>query len=317
MGENRVHELVIEYRASGEGKDRIYERVARLLYRDPRRFGFDDEDAAAEALIKHRERISRLVDRFEDRVLPFDAYLATCLRYIARTQRREKRNAAERARVCERSLVAGAAGAAGAEEIDSDGCGRPEPPLSGLAGRTPAAATAFGTRLVFLFVKCAWDADEDSATRVAEAAGVSREWLCSAGAQARRFLEAERARFERMSGRRNGSWCRLRFLETRLREELEQPRREKLSSALERERIRFERARSELRSFRPVVPNAVVARILGVPKGTVDSGLYYLKKRAGRIIGEEEEEGERTGIDGAVSLPGGRLPGIVAAWKST
>jgi hypothetical protein len=120
-----------------------------------------------------------------------------------------------------------------------------------------------------------------------------------------------------MSGRRNGSWCRLRFLETRLREELEQPRREKLSSALERERIRFERARSELRSFRPVVPNAVVARILGVPKGTVDSGLYYLKKRAGRIIGEEEEEGERTGIDGAVSLPGGRLPGIVAAWKST
>ena len=65
----------------------------------------------------------------------------------------------------------------------------------------------------------------------------------------------------------------------RLRSEVEDDKRSRLQDSLGRERRCLESARREIRAFRPTVPNSVVARILGVPKGTVDSGLYYLKRR--------------------------------------
>ena len=110
--------------------------------------------------------------------------------------------------------------------------------------------------------------------------GVDPAWLGAALVQARRSLESERCRYERMLAWRNGSWCRLRMLETRLRSEVDEERRSEIESGIERERGRLERARTEIAGFKPVVPNSVVARILGVPKGTVDSGLYYLKRRS-------------------------------------
>ncbi|HET7839709.1 MAG TPA: hypothetical protein VFL04_08110 [Rectinemataceae bacterium] len=275
-----LQELVVEYRRSGRGKDAIMERIAAQIYADPCRFGFDGEDEAAEALLHYGHRIAALPDRFVDRGLPFEAYLATSLRFLSRTVRRNGRREAERRLVCERALAECPTGE------DQGGPDPPSPTALRAAGKMGAGkgkrALAFASRLVFLYLKCAWDADDASTRRVAEAAGVDLAWLSSATAQARRSLEDERARCERMTASRNRSWCRIRVLEARLMEETDLPRRIRLQASLERERSHFERAREELRLFRPVVPNSVVARILDVPKGTVDSGLYYLKK--GRVL---------------------------------
>jgi hypothetical protein len=280
-----MHELLIRYRKDGFGIERIMNEVAERLYRDPGRYGFDGEDEAADALLKYGGRIARLADRYVDRGVPFDAYLSTSLRFLSRTIRRDRRRAWERETVCERAeaLDRIAGGIAG---IPPDLDAGSEPTPCPEAAVTPAAADpsgrpVLGSRLVFLFLKCVWDADDRDAERVAAAAGVDPAWLASAAAQARRSLEAERARFENMQARRNRSWCRLRLLEARLRADLEPYRRSSLEAALARERARFESARVELDGFRPIVPNSIVARILGVPKGTVDSGLYYLRKQRG------------------------------------
>jgi hypothetical protein len=71
-----------------------------------------------------------------------------------------------------------------------------------------------------------------------------------------------------------------------------------MEASLERERRRFGRALEELGDMRLIVPNSVVARILGVPKGTVDSGLYYLRRRYLGAAGA----GEAASADGA-ALP--------------
>jgi len=140
---------------------------------------------------------------------------------------------------------------------------------------------AYSSRLVYLAVKCAWEIDEVGVAQVAASAGVQREWLSAAVEQARRSLEPERSRVERLILRRNASWCRRRLLEGKLERETDLFRQSRLSTALERERIRSAKIKNELANFRTIVPNSVVARILGVPKGTVDSGLYYLRKRYG------------------------------------
>jgi DNA invertase Pin-like site-specific DNA recombinase len=297
MPETELNELVSAYRSSGEGRDHIMEKVAALVYDAHRRYGFDDEDDAANALLKFRGRIARLVDRFEDRGVPFDAYLATSLRFLARTARRERRRILERESVCDRAVFSETAEPnaewpegepAGEREARPglDGRGRTAArrrprARGGVIPRCPAEAAAYSSRLVFLAVKCAWEIDEAGISAVADSAGVDREWLAAAVEQARRSLVSERSRLELLMERRNGSWTRLRLLELRLAEEADPHKKARLESAKGREEQRLANAREELGVLRTIVPNSVVARILGIPKGTVDSGLYYLRKRYG------------------------------------
>ncbi|HTX72308.1 MAG TPA: hypothetical protein VMC79_05725 [Rectinemataceae bacterium] len=272
-----LHELVLGYRRGTVRKETILERVTEMVYREPSRFGFDDEDAAADAMLKYGRRISTIIDRYEDRGSAFEAYLGSSLRFLAKTVRRDRRRCSEQESVCERAeQMAQVASDALTGTGSSSELTAPEQTIA-TQGLTEQPAT--GNRLVFLLLKCVWDADDEDLRRVAEIARVDLAWLASAVAQARRSLDGERARFETMQERRNASWCRITLLESRIAEEAERGRRDKLAHRLACERRRFDRIRADIGAFKPVVPNSIVARILGVPKGTVDSGIYYLRKR--------------------------------------
>ena len=302
MADTKLNDLVRAYHSSGEGRELVLERVAALVYEKHNKYGFEDEDDAANALLKYRGRIIGLIDRFEDRGLPFDVYLATSLRFLARTVRRERRRILERESVCERAsyneveYVNSDPVIKVPLEIDEEPCtvqfsehpGRG--PMSskrrprargGLIPNCPAEAAAYSSRLVFLAVKCAWEIDEEGVECVSAAAGVGRDWLAAAIEQARRSLEPERSRVEYLVERRNACWTRLRLLETRFSAETDHYAKSRLSQTLKKEWTRFTNVRKEISSVRPIVPNSVVARILGIPKGTVDSGLYYLRKLYG------------------------------------
>jgi hypothetical protein len=282
MAEESLNSLVSAYKKSGVGRDLILGRIAGKLYREPRRFGFEGEDDASEALYRYRRRILGLADRYVDLGPPFEVYLFSSLRFLARTVRRERKQAREREIVCERSErwdiesrgPSSVPLRPGGDGPEIEGFSRS--PVGGLSG--PEAA-ALKKRIVFLYLKCAWEASDAATDKIAQAAGVPADWLAAASAQSLRFLEPERRRFEGLEARRDRSWARLCLLEERLHDEPEPSRRALLESAVRAERGRFDRACVELKAFRPIVPNSVVARILGVPKGTVDSGLYYLRMR--------------------------------------
>ena len=279
MTKASLNDLVLDYRNGKGDVGDIVLRVAAQVYREPRRFGFDDEDAAADALLRYRHRIVAFIDRFQERGIAFDAYLGACLRFLAKTVRRDRKYHAERDLVCERADL----------PVEKESwCEEPgEPSSSALFAPAPvrrfrAAGSTYeatANRLVFLLIKCVWEADDADVKRVAEAAGVDPAWLGAAATQARRALNAEFARFERMRSRRNTAWCRINLLESRLREEPEAAKRGELKAKLDRERSHLNRALRDIGKFKPLVSNSIVARILGVPKGTVDSGIYYLRKQ--------------------------------------
>ena len=299
MPDTSLNDMVSAYRANGDGRDLIMEKVAALVYRRHRKYGFDDEDDAANALLKFSGRIMKFVDRFEDRGVPFDAYLAVNLRYLARTVRRDRLRVSERETVCERAAYSDHArcqpeaveieaiepmptadpGASSSAAYKRSAAKRRPRARGGRIPRCPSEAAAYSSRIVFLAVKCAWEIDDEGISRVAASAGVGRDWLASAVEQARRSLQGERARVERLTERRNASWSRIRLLEARLAGEADPYRRSMIASAMDREEARSSKVRDELSALRTIVPNSVVARILGIPKGTVDSGLYYLRKR--------------------------------------
>ncbi len=320
MSGHNLHDLVLSYQSEigsqKPDKESIFSRIASIVYASHTAFGFDDEDAASDALLKYRKRIIHLVDRFQDRGLPFDVYLAASLRFLAKTVRRERRRETERRLICEQSAMEDYTlswareyhgdvkehdassrvmepglcdplllASPSSHKTKSGGKGtaskrRPRARGGLLPGRDMKSVRS--TRLIFLTVKCAWELDDESVERIADSVGVSRDWLSQAVAQARRSLEPERIRYDQIAERRNASWCRCRLLESKLEQENDPLVRVRLKSSLEREDRRFKKACEELGALKPVVPNAVVARILGVPKGTVDSGLYYLRKQQQR-----------------------------------
>ncbi len=283
----RLHELVCAYKASGQGLEAIFSRIAADIYREPRRYGFDSEDDVAEAFERYRERIRGFPARYVDKGVPFDAYLTVSLRFIARSMRRLRRQSLERDIVCERAerwnVETGEHVMTPCQDLSATYDSREVEELFvrlGLGKGEAGAirAEAFRSRLVYLYLKCAWSADDEDTLRVASIAGVQADWLAAVVAQARRYLEHERERYERCCLARDRSWSRPRLLEARLCDEVEPARRERLTAKIGRERARYAAARAKFSNMRPLVPNAVVARILGVPKGTVDSGIYYLKR---------------------------------------
>jgi len=364
-----LNEILTSYRQGAVSRESVFDRIAEEVYNNPRRFGFDQEDDAAEVLLARRERILILVDRFEDRGSSFEAYLASSMSYLARSLRRTKKRSAEREFVCEKaecweredlslesySVLVDESGEgrhafvqpkaakffSNAAATSSRDKRRPRSsrasrcsergvkaltfdPLSGENAVVPSCGRAASSRLVFLYLKCAWEVSDLELSKVAEHSGMSTDRLAHASAQARRFLEPERLRFERLAERRDRSWMRLRILEKRQQEEAELEKRQKLDGDLSREKRRFSHIRSEIAAFKPLVPNSVVAMILGVPKGTVDSGLFHFKRRLATIGGQgmppKPEKLDSGHIRSKSPLPEscvvGRLPGIVREWKS-
>jgi len=267
-----------EWKKSEEGRRAFLAALGKILYSDPGRFGFDTVDQAADSLAHHRERILSLLDRYVDRGSSFESYVSSSLRYLAKSYRRDERRLRERDMACERSLRF-----ADPEhyewESESDVLAI-EPSID----RAPIFTSrrhrkARDSRILYLLIKCAWEAGDRETRLAAEITGLPETHLSLALAQARRFLEIERCRFERMTARRNRAWSAIRIYEARLAEEVGELQREGLLGALERSRKEYECALADLRNFRPLVPNSVVARLLKVPKGSVDSGIHYLKKQ--------------------------------------
>jgi hypothetical protein len=102
-------------------------------------------------------------------------------------------------------------------------------------------------------------------------------------------MEGERQRFAGLSESRNAAWARIYNLEAQMRHECDPSSLQKMSGKLEREKVRFSGASSRIARFKTTVPNSVIAGILGVPKGTIDSSLYYMKLRS--ILPAAREQG--------------------------
>ncbi len=259
------------------------ELIARELYRDPRRYGLSGEDDVGEIFCRYGERLARLVTRFEDRGVPFEAYLRSATRYFALSLRRRGARSADFEAIGE--TEAGFT----LESLDSDASNGTEvwmcaerPPSGGrvAAIRPTRSNRSLATRAGYLCLKCAPWLDDARIERYARRSGMSVDLLAAAVLAARSCGDRARARLERRARLRDASWARYSCLERRFLREEDPTRRLMLSERLARERERFEKALALVRSTRTQLPNRHVATLLGVPKGTVDAGIARVKRAA-------------------------------------
>jgi len=270
-------EKVLQYQRTHEGLCDLVNEIGPRVYQFPRRTMGWDEDACGDFYVFIHPRLMRLLDRFRNQGKPFESYLWAVLgwqlRNFARERKRSERSWQVSLRVDQGDLVAPEPSAADGGENDARG-------LRAFA-RLGAAIRSGADRRNFLFLvlKCSRVLDEESARPLASISGVTPEALLSLASALREMRRPRGERLETLRCRRNKAFSQSRLLEAELQFETVPERIVVLKESLLRARRRMRSAASRMARVGIAPTNLEIARILAVPKGTVDSGLYWLKKK--------------------------------------
>lgn len=277
-------ERVLEYQRSRSGLEGLVAEIAPHVLRYPRRrFGWD-EDACSEFYLYVHPRLLRALGRFRDQGKPFEAYLASVLRWQARSFALRRRRD-EQAWALGPRLAASCDPAAG-EGADADPSAPPYGPSGGAA---PNLRPTDHRYLLFLVLKCCRRLGPGGLAAAAAATGIEPARLADMVDRLRADLEPVERRLAMLRERRNRAFSEARRLEADLARLPDAATAERLRRRLETARRRLRAAMARMSRVRRDPTNREVARVLGVPKGTVDCGLFLLKRRLAAGYDPERE----------------------------
>jgi len=161
----------------------VLQTIVAKVFSCPKRFGFSSGDEAAEAFIRYKARLRSIIQKSREISGNREAYIDSCIRFLARSVQRSLRKKEMLDIVLETSgEMAGLTGspslspAPAQEPADGEA-------LRFIANIAPscfiARMNAEGKRLLYLVVKCAWEVDDSIAEKSARRLGVPVLWLCS------------------------------------------------------------------------------------------------------------------------------------------
>jgi RNA polymerase sigma factor (sigma-70 family) len=266
-------EKVLRYQKTRIGLRDLVDELAPRVYQFPRRKMGWDEDACGDFYLFVHPRLIRLLDRFRDQGKPFESYLCAVLNWQLRNFARDRRRGQTSWNVSLRLED---------KEEDADD---PLPSLQVPAEIASVVRTDADRRnFLFLVLKCARSLDPENAQALAPIAGISVARLLSLAATLQVMRTARETRLETFRSRRNKAFALIRVLETELvslngDEERIAAHRTRLARA--RRRMRCAMQRMARVGLSPT--NREIGAVLGVPKGTVDSGLYWLKRKLASV----------------------------------
>jgi DNA-directed RNA polymerase specialized sigma24 family protein len=262
---------VLQYQRTRQGLREIVEEIAPRVYQFPRRTMGWDEDACGEFYVFIHPRIIRLLDRFRDQGKPFESYLWAVLNWQLRNFARDRNRDERRWKVSLR-IEPGA----GVSTEDQQG-------FDALCTSADLArcvrSSADRRNFLFLVLKCSRLIDSEHAPAFSRIAGVTTETLLALVTTLADMRGARENRFEMFRGRRNKAFAAIRLLETELKDEVDAGRRTATEAALSRMRRKMHSAMQRMSRVGLSPTNLEISKVLSVPKGTVDSGLYWLKRK--------------------------------------
>jgi DNA-directed RNA polymerase specialized sigma24 family protein len=268
--------MVAYYQNTGLGLGEIVKRLSLRIYNYPMGKYGASEDDCGEFYLFFYPRLLRLLDKFEDRGKPFEWYFNSVLRwhykvYCSRKQRDQIRW------VVARNLLFW--------EV-------PEPVAAGSApvesprwGGQIIAMDRFGNsrestcrrRILYLALKNARHLDEPAIRRISGVTGVGEDHLSGMVEQLRAALYKRELRLHKFYRRQNRVFTRIFLLQRDLLRECDPAAKADIAFVLSRQRTALRSVQRKIRRIRLHPSNREIAELLGIPKGTVDTSLYWLR----------------------------------------
>ena len=264
---------------TGTGKQALLQELATYTYHYPRRrIPHLDEDTSGEFYLFCHRKLEHLVERFRERGIPFEHYLNSVLSWQLRTFL-AKRNRAEQAwQASLRNPLWDCSETTGAAADDGTGTAEPRPTQPARAHRFRMPATARQRRLLYAVLKAGHGLDDAEIDRAAAATGCPTDRLHRLVSDLAQRGAAKRRRQQMLRERRNHAFAELNIWSAVAHQETDPDRRARAVARAARHRRTMKSAQAELARVRVAPSNRDIGDLLSVPKGTVDTGLYWLKR---------------------------------------
>lgn len=277
---------VLSYQRTRVGLAPLIARISLFVYRYPRfRLGWD-EDSCSEFFCFFYPKLLRIVDRFRYQGRPFEVYLLTSLKWQLRTYAGQEASRELRRRLLSHDALWAWETPAAQPPAEPEGS-----PGAAALEIAPEARIALKIdehdrirdacsrrRLLMLALKSALRVSESLLERLAALTGYDLEWLYGLVEELKARVQAQRRRAALLIEKRNACYFHIVCLEEQLRLATEEGVRAVLSRQLDRERQRLDALLHDLSHVTLGPSHRDIAEVLGIPKGTVDSAIFYLKE---------------------------------------
>lgn len=284
-----LKEQVLSYQKTGRGLETIVQELSERIYLYPLKRGRGSEDDSGEFYLYFLPRLKRLILKFEDHGVPFEHYFNATLCWNLKSFFRSMKK---------KKWMWEASASPAFWELDMpESKSSAGPPLSanwrfilGSVWDGTAMDTTSRKRLLFLFLRHVRDIDDSEIDLFSQRAGYDRQWLDERVRRLRETLRIREIRLDILRKRRNQAYSRCFLWERERKRETDKSRREKLDRQIRRMRRILHKTVFEI-SRVPLSPShSSIARELGVPKGTVDTGIFWINRKlkalyADRMIG--------------------------------
>jgi hypothetical protein len=282
MGDNLpLDSFLHEYHGGKLRKKELEGIIFEYLLKNSNRFKLHGwpRDECVDFLCWFYPRIGRAIDKYRDTGFSFDAYIAAMVQWASKEYIRIEASH----RITEQTYW-------NMYTRELEVCEH-EPAYD--SGAVPFKPVSNPRQALMLLLKSYYFISEDFIDRAAPAMGMKRETLKGLVEQMRNMRAHRDELIKGRQERIHTLHYRCLSFERRMNTALEG------SARYEKLKIRLERARKQLASMRKrfsrmrIEPtNLQVAQVLGIPKGTIDSGLFAIKMKSGYRSGDAKNSGD-------------------------
>lgn len=286
MAQRTVTESILEWKNGTLSTEEVTRAVCIEAWQ---RLGRLEEDERGEFVLYFHRRIRGMIERYDPERGPFEAYLATSLKYQLRSFRARKARSRYRRAMpmdpefwkssCSRPRMVSLP-ALLPEERDGSRSAELLMEAEAAYQRTDHRKhpEAFRRRLLFVALKCSPYASQETVAEMAQVLKIDAPWMEELSARLRERYSQRDQRRRKLMERQNEIACSLYVLRRELAAGVQQWRRQRVIQMIGELTKRARRLSREIDRIPQSVSNLEIARVLDIPKGSVDSGIFYVRE---------------------------------------
>jgi endonuclease III-like uncharacterized protein len=288
---NALQDMYDSYKAGALSRSDFEGRLFQRLLANPAQYRVfpGNETRWNEFVSSFYSRLSRAIDLYRDIGATFDNYIAGLVyngakEYRGReTERRITEYSCWQARARDLAVCENAGGYLSDDsEDDTD----TPPNICPAAGRGLGLSVPRNIKrkhILLLLLKSYYFVSDDFTAKVAKAIGMDYRKVTTMIGELKKRREKNETEIQTIRERLFSQYYRYLALQEKLEAALPgSPHSEKMHARLERARKRFAVMKNRFSKMRRDAPNRLISEITGIPKGTVDSSLFYIKQQLGK-----------------------------------
>ncbi|MGI6467315.1 MAG: hypothetical protein ACOXZZ_06985 [Sphaerochaetaceae bacterium] len=259
-----------------------------IFYTYPVEVRLLDQEDALELLLSMEGRLEHLINDFEYRFIPFETYVKKVAYLQGQIFLKLKLKAKRKYSSVFRTL----------EELDEnvvsdyDEVDRPiwdeSNPITYKIKNEVKRSKTFRERLIQLVIKCSDDLSIQQLSFIANFLEIDELELAKMITKAHQLSEFKRIRTKNLLDVRNRHYTRTRFLkqEIGIMEAINADAIliERLKVSLQRSEENYEKACEAITKRPNSITHSTLSKVMELPKGTIDSGMFNLKKELAKLI---------------------------------